>query len=426
MSKQNLRCPKCGSSNVQSRGVRIYCKEDHPDKWSEKFPASRSATGTVSNTRTGVTTFSGFVPRDLTEEQLAAHFKIDLTRYKITQVIYSDREVYRKDHKVDIEWEDGKANGWAKDSGDVVVVPLYGVKVTTQLRVMDIENDRRVNELIEDAKKYSPKYKTIKYKRIKEGVLYEPEMPDLQLGRMVSEDETGFELNPDIAVKTARAAMEKLISYADMFPVDQIVFPLGHDFFNSNNADNKTAHNTPQRDDPRWQRTYKLGRQLVIELIDNMSQIAPVHVPIIVGNHDEERMFYLGDALECWYWKSRNVSIDNSGKKRKYFPYGKVLLGFTHGYWEALKNLPHLMAVEEPQLWANSLFREWHTGDKHHEQSIVTQPSKEYPGVTVRILRSLATPSVWEYDKGLLSLKAAEAFVWHPNDGMIAQFRSYN
>ena len=44
-------------------------------------------------------------------------------------------------------------------------------------------------------------------------------------------------------------------------------------------------------------------------------------------------------------------------------------------------------------------------------------------GVVVRILRSLAPPSVWEYDKTFVgSLKAAEAFLWSVDNGLIAQF----
>ena len=367
---------------------------------------------------------SATVPRIMGDDDLLKYLGVNGDDWKITRVIYGEREVYRKDRSVKWDVKDGVVtSGKVRDSGKILVEPLISVKVFIEKRIHEIAARSDVNEFIEKAKKHAPKYKKIKYKKIKEPVLYEVEMPDLQLGRVVMESEAGYELNPDVAVKAARKSMEILLGYASFFPVGQIVFPIGHDFFDSNNADNKTVHGTLQRDDPRWQRTYKLGKDLLIESIENMSAIAPVHVPVIVGNHDEERMFYLGDSLASWFNRNPNVTIDNRENKRKYYAFGKCLIGFTHGYFEPLKSLPHLMAVEEKQLWANSTFREWHVGDKHHKDVTVTQPAKEYPGTVVRIIRSIASPSVWEHDKGFKgSIKATESFVWHKEKGMIAQF----
>jgi hypothetical protein len=160
---------------------------------------------------------------------------------------------------------------------------------------------------------------------------------------------------------------------------------------------------------------------MLVRIIDNLSTLAPVDVLIIPGNHDEERIFYLGDALECWYNKSKNVTVDNRPIKRKYYPFGKCLLGLTHGYHEKTESLGALMPCEVPELWAKSVYREFHLGHKHHKVDITTN---ELPnGVVVRALRSLATPSVWEFDKGFVgALQSAEAFLWDKNRGIIAQF----
>ena len=81
------------------------------------------------------------------------------------------------------------------------------------------------------------------------------------------------------------------------------------------------------------------------------------------------------------------------------------------------------MAYEVPDMWANSRHREWHLGDKHHKVDMEIKTEELENGVVIRILRSLATPSIWEFDKGLVgSLKAGEAFVWHKENGVIAQF----
>jgi hypothetical protein len=79
-------------------------------------------------------------------------------------------------------------------------------------------------------------------------------------------------------------------------------------------------------------------------------QVAPVDVLIVPGNHDRERMFYAGAALECWYHGSPNVLVDNGAQLRKYYSLGKNLIGFTHGSEEKFTMLPGIMAHEVPQL----------------------------------------------------------------------------
>lgn len=184
-----------------------------------------------------------------------------------------------------------------------------------------------------------------------------------------------------------------------------------------------TAHGTPQTDDARWHLTFKLGASLIVKIVDVLSKLAPVDLIVVPGNHDEERIWYLGEYLEAWYHNNPNVIIDNRPQKRKYYHFGSILLGLTHGYYEKIQELGSLMAYEVPLLWAQSTHREWHLGDKHHKVDMILKTKELENGVVVRILRSLAMPSVWEFDKGLVgSLKAGEAFIWHPVEGLKAQF----
>jgi len=110
-------------------------------------------------------------------------------------------------------------------------------------------------------------------------------------------------------------------------------------------------------------------------------------------------------------------------KKRKYYKFGKNLIGYTHGSDEKLDRLPLLMASEQPELWAQTKFREWHTGDKHNKKDISYISTNENSGMVVRILRSLASADAWTFNKGYIgALRASESFLWHPEDGLIAQF----
>jgi len=357
-------------------------------------------------------------------EELRASKKIDETIWNIDRAEFGTSAGYRKDRKVDWEIKDGKVtHGRVEDSGKMLVVPLFSCRVWVSRKTAEIRNRSIVETFIEEAKKHSPVAKKLNYKKSKDGCLLELALPDMQLGRLVAEYETGQELNPKMQTEIAWKVAEKLISYASMFNVSRVLFPIGNDFFNSNNSAMTTAHGTPQTDDARWHLTFKLGASLIVKIIDALSALAPVDVVVVPGNHDEERIWYLGEYLEAWYHKNPNITVDNRPQKRKYYHFGQVLLGLTHGYYEKIQELGSLMAYEIPQLWAQSTHREWHLGDKHHKVDMILKTKELENGVVVRILRSLAKPSVWEFDKGLVgSLKAGELFVWHPVEGLKAQF----
>lgn len=362
--------------------------------------------------------------RVATLEDVIRVCKIDTDVWHVDKWQVGRSEGYRKDKKSEWEVVDGKTkNGYSKDTGRILVVPLYSVRVWLSRKTEEIRNRQIVETFIEQAKKFAPKYPKISYKKSKDGMLAELALPDLQLGRLVAQNETGMAVDPQKQVDLANEVVDRLISYLPNFNISRILFPVGNDFFNSNNSEMTTAHGTPQTDDARWHRTFSLGAKLVVGIIDKLSQFAPVDVVIVPGNHDEERIWYLGEYLQAWYHKNPNVDVDNRPQKRKYYTFEKVLLGLTHGYSEKIGELGSLMAYEVPQLWAQSKYREWHLGDKHHKVDMILKTKELENGVVVRILRSLAIPSVWEFDKGLVgSLKASELFLWHPTQGLKAQF----
>ncbi|MGL1664045.1 hypothetical protein ACSTJJ_23220, partial [Vibrio parahaemolyticus] len=78
------------------------------------------------------------------------------------------------------------------------------------------------------------------------------------------------------------------------------------------------------------------------------------------------------------------VQVDNSASHVKYYSYGKVLFGVTHGEDAKPEVLAANMPVEEPHLWAASTWRELLLGHLH------TQSLKEVHGVMVRRLSSLS------------------------------------
>jgi hypothetical protein len=157
--------------------------------------------------------------------------------------------------------------------------------------------------------------------------------------------------------------------------------------------------------------------------IDSLSQIAPVDVVIVKGNHDAERSFYLGDSLYCWYDKNKNVNINNSPKSRKYYKWGINLIGFTHCQDEKPSSLPMLMANERSQDFADTKIHEWHCGHIHTSKKIEFKSMDEIDGVMIRFISSMSGADAWHYSKGFVAnRRTGEAFLWDYENGEYAHF----
>jgi hypothetical protein len=364
-------------------------------------------------------------PRIMSQEELMEAYKIDPRKWRAEKYIIRTSEAYRKDRQVSWHVLNGEVvQGDVEDTGKMIVVPLYHMELRLVRKEKEIKAYDAIETMIQDAREFIPKYPPLKYGRHDDPMLCEIAMPDIHFGRLTWHEESGDDFDIKIARQVVETSMQKLLRYSQSFGVERILLPIGNDFFNVNSKDNTTVRGTLQQEDTRWQKTFRAGRILATEMIDACTAIAPTDVLFVPGNHDEEKIFYLGDALECWYRNNSNVSIDNLARSRKYYAYGKVLLGFTHGDAETMKKLPNLMQFEEPKLWGNSIYREWHTGHWHHKTDFVMEVEEQI-GIVVRILRSLVPVDAWTFSKGLVgSQRAAEAFLWHPENGLVAQFTS--
>lgn len=354
------------------------------------------------------------------ERDLIEALNIDTNTWEIEKFVVGKSEGYRKNRKVSWTSEDGVGTGTVEDDGDLLIEPMFSVKVWLKRKTQEIRAGLAIDDLKADLKKFAPKYRKIKYPKVEEPVLYELGIFDLHFGRLCWGQESGSDFDVKIAKEELQQTLRELLAYTRMFNVAKILIPLGGDYFNSNSKSNTTVGNTPMQEDTRYSKTFRLGRQLAVSVIDECSQIAPVDVLLVKGNHDEERLFYLGEALDCWYHNNPNVKVDNSPKSRKYYLWNKTLLGFTHGGDIKLEKLPMLMATEVPELWQKSNYREFHTGDKHHRYEVNEN------GVVIRIINSIVAPDQWTYDKGFIgSMRATESFVFHPDSGLIGQFTAH-
>ena len=213
-------------------------------------------------------------------------------------------------------------------------------------------------------------------------------------------------------------AVDELLDRTSSWNVEQILFPVGNDFFHVDNWKNTTAKGTPLDVDAPFQQVFEVGVAAVINAIDRCLSTAPVKLLWVPGNHDPSTSWYLMKVLGAWYKSNKNVEVDADPRPRKYIHYGVNLIGFTHGNEEQHRDLPAIMAGEVPKLWAASKWREIHTGHFHRAKQIVVKNTDEFGGVRVRSLPSLSGTDSWHYLKGYVNNKrAAEAYLWHKEDG---------
>lgn len=423
MAKGNIACPKCGSTNTVSRGKQIECKEGKGHRFITVEQDPKVEDSVVMSVNGETAEVSAVTGKEIKNERDAIiACGIDETVWEVKRFQVSITNAYRKDRQVDWDVVDGKVeSGRVRDKGKLLVKPLYNVKIWLFRKTQQIRTARTIDEAMLDMRKASLKIKPIKYKKSKDGLLMEFDFPDVHFGKMAIEEETGTEYNIKIADEMVMNALGRLVSYASHNKVDRILFPIGNDFFHSDTPQNTTFKGTQLDEDTKWSRTFRLGRQLLVKMIDQLYQIAPVDVLVIPGNHDRTRSFYVGDALECFYFNNKNVTVNNSEKPNKYYLYGKTLIGFNHGETK-MDRLSNMMPYEVPNLWAKSRWREWHVGHLHTSK-VYDMRVNEDIGITFRTIRSLSGTDSWHYQHGFVCVRrAAEAYLYHPEEGNVANY----
>ena len=259
-------------------------------------------------------------------------------------------------------------------------------------------------EIEEFAAIYSPKISKIKREKLKDPIVYEVSLPDIHYGKMVDETLEGLENN-------FMHCVVDLVEKARGLQIEKFLLPIGNDGMNSEGMRGTTTKGTPQQDLAGWKDTFRGYWTLIVRAVDYLQEIAPVHLTVVSGNHDYERMFYAGDVIAGWYRENKNVIVDNSYEARKYFEYGNNMIMFTHGDKEKAADMPLIMATEQPEMFARCTSRETHCGHLHKEMV------NEYRGIKVRFLPSICSNDDWHKSMGYEAKRTAQAHIWSKTRG---------
>lgn len=341
---------------------------------------------------------------------------VDLdTLFRIYKLVKADWEVVSL--KVN-RWEVG-----AKVDNVVISKPLYQTKATLRpARKNAVDLARTLLKDITHHPTFRPL--TTMPKIIKASLALEVCPFDLHIGKLSWAPETGETYDLKIAEAVVRDVFARLWNDVGANPrFDEIILPLGNDYYHYDNLVGSTTALTPQDRDSRFHKMFRVGAVLASFMIQQAKHLGlRVIVPIVPGNHDQQTMFTLGEVLTAEFANDRQVTIDNGPKLRKYHKYGRNLIGFTHGKWEKPHQLAALMANEVPDLWAQTVCREYHTGHLHHEKRLDVAQSREFQGVRIRTLPALCAIDNFHATRDYVgSVKEMQAFVWRKEGGLRQQ-----
>jgi hypothetical protein len=334
-----------------------------------------------------------------TVDEALAYAQIDLTIWELDRCVVNSWDM-----------------GYKDASGTATTVPLYQVKVWLK-RKSARSTEAIFDGLMERVAAYAPRYAPNAYPLIVDPHLLEISLFDHHFGKLAWRRETGEDYDLRIAERVFEEAMHDLVAKASGFNVDEILLPIGNDFLHIDNKQNTTAAGTPQDQDGRFEKIVETGQLALVRAIDFLQQIAPVRVKLVKGNHDFITIWHTARFLAAWYRNCPNVEIDTEPIGRKYHRYGTNLIGFTHCSEEKQADLPLIMASEQPALWSDTQWHEWHVGHLHRKKETQFVSVDGRAGVVVRVLPSLTGTDAWHYAKGYISNKMAEAYLFSYDRG---------
>ena len=239
---------------------------------------------------------------------------------------------------------------------------------------------------------------------------------DPHFGMMAWWEDAGADFDLDAAERLTTSAVDRLVTSAPEGSVG-LLLNLG-DMFHADNQKNQTQSGHQLDVSGRWAQVQQVGLRAMIHCIRRMlEKHSKVIVRINRGNHDDHSAYALSLMLSCYFHNDTRVAVDLSPSTTWYYEFGSMLLGSTHGDEIKGKDMGAVMAADKPQAWGRTTHRYWYVGHVHHKDV------KEYPGVIVEYVRTLAARDAWHQGMGYRAGRDMQLVVIHRQHGEIERHR---
>jgi hypothetical protein len=231
---------------------------------------------------------------------------------------------------------------------------------------------------------------------------------DFHLGLYATVLDGGANWNLTKAVDTYKRCIDDLVSRTPA--TDEAIVANVGDFLHVDNGLNKTlSKGNPLDVDGRFYEVASAGMELATYAIDRvLERHNKVQVVWQPGNHDESSSLIFQAALTQIYRSNLRVDILKTFNRIHVMRWNQVALGFTHGDTLKMSELPLLMAVDYPDIWAATKYRVFHTGHIHHRRV------EEFKGCDVESHRSPTVKDTWHVDNGYRSKRSISSIIYAP------------
>ena len=340
-------------------------------------------------------------PRIKTKDDVIEHFKIDEKKWMLKEFQVGTYEAYRKDRKVEWDVVDGVVQyGKVRDSGKLLLAPLVSTKTKFVLRDWDNFRFEEIDEFFKNYKPAaSPRIKASK--GVAGGYVLEICFADLHIG--------------DLTIKIAERCafvISNILRQVAHIKIEKIILVALGDTLHYDGVGRKTEKGTQVESTLDYYEMFDEGEKIFIDAIDALSQIAPVEVIPIAGNHDRSAYYGLFKSINNYYRADPLITVDTTHEESKHRKFGNCLSLWTHADMpkKRLQDLIFSLARKE---FGETLFAEIHGGHIHHLET------EEKGGVVVRYNPRINDTSAWEKRYGFLgALRRTQSYLWHQETGL--------
>ena len=332
------------------------------------------------------------------------------------------------------KWTKTKAEGRAPDDPTLTMLPDATVKkvshmmdsegnviiewVSREPKAVDKANmwQSFADALMEEAPRYEPIPRSNHYNQYDELMACYP-IGDHHMGMLAwSKENDGQDYDLAIGERILAAATDYLIEAAR--PCKHALLPVLGDYFHYDGILPVTPTSGNQLDaDSRFPKMIRAGSRTLRYTIDALLRAhETVHVIIEIGNHDIYSSIFMMEFLRNVYEKEPRITIDTSPRHYHYYQFGKVGIMTHHGHGAKIDHLPLIFATDQPQLWADTIYRHIMVGHVHHRQ-LLEKVAKDHPGVEVETFQVLAPNDSWHSQKGYRSRQSMKCIEFHREQG---------
>ena len=187
---------------------------------------------------------------------------------------------------------------------------------------------------------------------------------------------------------------------------EKVIFAIGSDLIHNNDMKGNTANGTPIEQIDVTKAIFDAGKFYIPLIRLAIQSGAEVEIIYVKGNHDEMASWGFVHYLSGIF---PQITFDLEVEERKARLWNGVFVGLTHG--DKTSNLRDMAEafVKEFPIWGQATVREIYSGHLHKERV------QEHIYTRVRILSTRAVTDRWSKDRGFLSVKEFQTFVFAPN-----------